>query len=361
MAAEDRERISAESRAPGCVFADKGPAVVAQEPEALLAWLNSTRSRPHGCEPAGGRRDGSRGPRRSRTRSGWFQKLPWPGPVVDKATLDAVVQHSVDIAERRRREDALDETARLFVAPPLPTSAVPRRHRIRPADNLVLRGDLVGRRFRSGRALFSETLALDADAIAYLDEEIGPHPDSYPHGPLDDEAAFTRWFELPMDQLIDEVIATRGASRAVATMTFVADRRLEVLAHGFERHPSVVFEARDRLALLPPGEPKQTADDLVSYLIGIAFGRWDVRIGQEPSRHPRHRSFSSLCRLCPPGMLVGSDGFPAVDAVHGYPLELPSTGLLIDEPGHRWDVEAAVLRAVPRHSPRIVTTGSPRC
>ena len=39
--------------------------------------------------------------------------------------------------------------------------------------------------------------------------------DSYPHGPLDDEAAFTRWFELPMDQLIDEVIADarRLASR----------------------------------------------------------------------------------------------------------------------------------------------------
>ena len=62
-------------------------------------------------------------------------------------------------------------------------------------------------------------------------------PTAYPHSPLDDEAAFTRWFELPMDQLIDEVIAKRGGSRAVATMTFVADRRLEVLAHGFERHP----------------------------------------------------------------------------------------------------------------------------
>ena len=44
-------------------------------------------------------------------------------------------------------------------------------------------------------------------------------------------------------------------------------------------------------------------------------------------------------------MLIGSDGFPSVDAAADYPLELPVSGLLVDEPGHRWDVEDAVLRA----------------
>jgi hypothetical protein len=44
-------------------------------------------------------------------------------------------------------------------------------------------------------------------------------------------------------------------------------------------------------------------------------------------------------------MLVGPDGFPWVDSPPGYPLDLPSTGVLVDEPGHRWDVEAAVISA----------------
>jgi hypothetical protein len=44
-------------------------------------------------------------------------------------------------------------------------------------------------------------------------------------------------------------------------------------------------------------------------------------------------------------MLLGPDGFPAADAPPGYPLELPSSGLLVDEPGHRWDVETAVISA----------------
>jgi hypothetical protein len=50
--------------------------------------------------------------------------------------------------------------------------------------------------------------------------------------------------------------------------------------------------------------------------------------------------------LCPPGMLVGDDELPARKAPPvGYPLELPPDRLLLDEPGHEWDVEAAVRGA----------------
>jgi len=42
-------------------------------------------------------------------------------------------------------------------------------------------------------------------------------------------------------------------------------------------------------------------------------------------------------------MLVNDDGFPAAHAPEGYPLALPPERLLVDEAGHRWDVEAAVL------------------
>jgi SAM-dependent methyltransferase len=330
----------------GCVFGDKGPGIVAQEPLGLLAWLTSrpaaalmAASQPAGDETSSGTASKS-------YEVGLVQKLPWPGPAVDKTTLETVTQHSSDIAGRRRREDALDETTRLFIAPPTPTSGCSI------TDTAFARwtawyGAAISSIADSAAAerCFSNALELDADAMAYLDEEIGAHPDSYPRRPLDDEAAFARWFELPMDQLIDEVITTRGASRAVATMTFVADRRLEVLAHGFARHPSVVSETRERLGLLPPGEPKRTADDLVSYLVGIAFGRWDVRIGRNPALAPSPPDLFDPLPLCPPGMLIGDDGYATVHPAPGYALELPSSGLLIDELGHRWDIEGAVLSA----------------
>jgi hypothetical protein len=44
-------------------------------------------------------------------------------------------------------------------------------------------------------------------------------------------------------------------------------------------------------------------------------------------------------------MLVGQDGLPASATPASYPLELPHPQLLVDEPGHEWDVEDAVLRA----------------
>jgi hypothetical protein len=328
----------------GCVFGHKGPVVVSSKPEALLAWLASrpaaalmAASQPAGDETSSGTASKS-------YEVGLVQKLPWPGPVVGERTIDAVTKHSVDIAERRRREDVLDETTRLFVAPRLPLAG-------RSITDTVL--DRWTTWFRAAVSsiadsaaaehCFSEALELDADAMAYLDEEIGPHPDTYPRTALEDEEAFARWFELPMDQLIDEVITTRGASRAVATMTFVADRRLEVLAHGLVRHPSVISEARERLGLLPPGEPKQSADDLTSYLVGAAFGRWDIRIGRDPALAAAPPELFEPVPLCPPGMLIGDDGFAAVNPPPGYPLQLPRSGLLIDEAGHRWDVEAAVL------------------
>lgn len=330
----------------GCVFGHKGPVVVADEPEALLAWLTSrpAASLMAASQPAGD--ETSSGTASKSYEVGLVQKLPWPGPVIDKPALDTVAKHSVEIAERRRREDVLDETTRLFIAPLVPLTG----HSI--ADTAFDRWTAWSRAAVSSigdsaaaEQCFSEALELDADAAAYLDEEIGPHPDTYPCRPLDDEDAFRRWFELPMDQLIDEVITTRGASRAVATMTFVADRRIEVLAHGFVRHPSVICDARERLGLLPPGEPKQSADDLISYLVGTAFGRWDIRIGRDRTLAAAPPELFEPVPLCPPGMLIGSDGFPRVDAPAEYPLELPLNGLLIDEAGHRWDIERALLRA----------------
>jgi hypothetical protein len=329
----------------GCVFGHKGPAILGGSPLELLAWLTSrlasalmATSQPAGDETSSGTASKS-------YEVGLVQRLPWPGPALDEKVTERLAGHSMRIAERRRSEDKEDETARLFVAPGLSRSG--KSFRQAALDRYSARSENAIASIIDAEAaerILGEALALDADAFAYLDEEVGPHPGSYPTTRLDDEDAFARLFELPMDQLIDQVIAERGGTRAVATMTFVADRRIEVLAHALRRHPTVFHELVQRRGLLPPGELRRSADDLFSYLVGVSFGRWDVRLGRDPSLAPAPQELFDPIPVCPPGMLVGADALPITGTPSDYSIDLPPARLLIDEPGHTWDIEASVLR-----------------
>ena len=50
---------------------------------------------------------------------------------------------------------------------------------------------------------------------------------------------------------------------------------------------------------------------VLGYLIGTAFGRWDVRIALDASLAPKEPDPFDPLPVCPPGMLVGPDGLPA--------------------------------------------------
>ena len=87
----------------------------------------------------------------------------------------------------------------------------------------------------------------------------------------------------------------------------------------------------------PTDASNEWAARTFSYLLGCAFGRWDVRIGRDPLLAPPKQGLFDRIQPCPRGMLVGIDGFPLGTTPAGYPLELPANGLLIDESGHPWD------------------------
>jgi hypothetical protein len=85
--------------------------------------------------------------------------------------------------------------------------------------------------------------------------------------------------------------------------------------------------------------------ETISYLVGCAFGRWDIRIGTDPTLASPLPDLFDPVPVCPPGMLVGRDGMPANVVPDGYPLQLPPGRILLDEPGHAWDLDEAVRRA----------------
>ena len=87
------------------------------------------------------------------------------------------------------------------------------------------------------------------------------------------------------------------------------------------------------------------AADLMSWAIGVAFGRFDVKLatgGRIVTSDPD--PFDAL-PLCSPGMLTGEDGLPLPRVPSNYPLAFPQNGILIDDAGHDRDLTAAI-RAV---------------
>ncbi len=81
---------------------------------------------------------------------------------------------------------------------------------------------------------------------------------------------------------------------------------------------------------------------LLSWCLGVAFGRFDVRLATgERSLPPEPEPFDPL-PVCSPGMLSGDDGLPLSQPPAGYPLAFPADGLLVDDPGHPQDLSSAV-------------------
>jgi len=78
----------------------------------------------------------------------------------------------------------------------------------------------------------------------------------------------------------------------------------------------------------------------VSYLLGVVFGRWDVRLATGERKPPPLPDPFDPLPVCPPGMLQGPDGLPAKpeDVPPDYAIRISWDGILVDDPGHEDDI-----------------------
>src|SRR5688572_24077579 len=118
----------------------------------------------------------------------------------------------------------------------------------------------------------------------------------------------------------------------------------------------------DVIVELVDQSPRARAEGLISYCIGVTFGRWDVRIGKDETLSPRPQGVFDPLPICPPGTLVAPDGLPAesnrivseewlrarVDPLSllnkatisddDYPIKIDWDGVLVDDPQHSDDI-----------------------
>jgi hypothetical protein len=331
----------------GCVFADKGPAVLSSDPLLHLAWLNSRFVRLLVDSTSASADETQTGGVPSRSYEvGMVQSLPSPQGVVDD--VGELKTAAGEIASLLAKMDDLAETSRRFVSP-LPEGQGSRGPVAIAHSNAL-------KTFRDASAVADLYAKIDRDFSDAVDPEhladgmlqdasgklVGLLPPSLSQA---EQTTAVELFGADVRELIEAATASVGMARWIRLQHQIADRRLETMAVALGCHPSVLADVAEARQLLPPEEPRRSADDMFSYLVGVALGRWDVRIGRDPSLAQCVPDLFQPVALCSPGMLVGSDGMPATEAPAGYPLDLPPTQFLIDEPGHAQDIDAALIRA----------------
>lgn len=102
----------------------------------------------------------------------------------------------------------------------------------------------------------------------------------------------------------------------------------------------------------PRCNPQTLAAELIDWLVGVAFGRFDLRLAtglREPPPEPE--PFDPL-PVCSPGMLTGDDGLPHDEPPPGYPLNFPADGILVDDAGI--DGNAPVDRDLPHRLSQVL-------
>jgi len=349
---------------PGCVFGHVGPLLAPNDDNDLLPLLGVFMSRVVAyfielmVESADASTSGS-------AARHYYQNIVGavPIPEMTDGTKDLLGQ-LVDSTWRAKQElDALCETSRFYQGP----FVVNGHHRSLVAAATALTSAKDSTYLKILRWTWEieqsvrQSYGLREQAVKEIDEEFGVHPNTLPSADVD-EAAVRAALGTPVEQLIDDAVSNGSGSRAITKKVYFADRQLELLAARFNVHPVTIAGLRVEMALVSPSDLKETALDVLSFALGCAVGRWDVRLAERSGLSSRLPGPMDPIPLCPPASLVGPDGLPAEPshivseewlrarpdantlppegsvknptiADSEYPIRINWDGILVDDPG----------------------------
>ena len=206
-----------------------------------------------------------------------------------------------------------------------------------PADKLIL-ARLARRGWSLQRSLDAVTevsRAFIAPAVLQISgESFSERVAAWAERVAETEAELSR-VQSEIDELVCDLYGISDEDRRAITEGFgVSDNQADVADDGEDGD-----DGDSAVELYPEG----LAGDLVSWAVGVAVGRFDVRLGTGMREWPEEPDPFDPLPVCSPAMLTGDDGLPRDTPPAGYPLEV--SPVLVDDPGHEWDLSTRV-RAV---------------
>jgi hypothetical protein len=130
-----------------------------------------------------------------------------------------------------------------------------------------------------------------------------------------------------------------------------ADRVALTTALATESTGDAEAEASEEESEVTTADASALSSDLLAYVLGTAFGRWDIRFATGENPVPELPEPFEPLPVCPPGQLQNEQGLPVTkeeverrkeEGRWDYPIEIPWDGILVDDLSHPLDLEARV-------------------
>jgi hypothetical protein len=280
-------RMAMRAMPAGCIFASKDPAafVEGDDSQGLLSLLAISNSSIFGAVTELQLAAADAAARSYEV--GVIQRNPFPQLTASSEATLAVLSHRAWSVKRSL--DTRDETSRAFTLPAL----------------LQVGGDILAERI----TVWSDRVRRIEAELATIQQEIN-----------------ALCFDLYEVDEADRLAIANGFGGAGALEAADAESDVNTESEAEE-------SAIDAASL---------AAELVSWTVGSAFGRFDVRLAiGTRAMPPEPEPFDSLPRFSP-GMLTADDGLPLVSEPGDYPLRPPEGGILADDSGNALDLVTAV-------------------
>jgi hypothetical protein len=320
----------------GCVFSDGGWAMFPNDRAqtcSLLAVYNSAIGRYFMELPLGQGDTSASGTAARNYSSEPVGAVPFL--TVDQERIAPLVNQLIDF---QRSHDLSGETTRLFVGISHCTLASSLRESALVHFQSYLRQCL--HYLGVSRAVQEEleiAARIDQGLLRSIYEQEGTHPCDY-----DEEKrvpdSFRSVFEGSIEELVDLAGEEIGGLRFTVKKAYHVDRRIEVLAHTLRCSPKAIVNKALAEQWLPKGTVEECAKTAVSFFVGTAFGRWDVRFAIGTTPAPSLPGAFEPIPACSPAMLQAPDGLPSRTVPSDYPLRLVSDGIHVDDADHSDDL-----------------------
>ena len=332
----------------GCGYLRGGPAVYGED-DKLLVVLAACYSRPFKIEVEAifGGGDSSVGGSAARNYSApWLGSIPI-APLLGSDISSFIAERAASAARRTREvRSSCDETSPYFVAPWYPSATLPRASEVITKGVRAARDNTLGlldeqlELTKLVEASFTPGLGLSAQMLVDL---WGQLPTGDRTADLNCTGEVAALWGMTDDELVEEAVKSLGASRPITKKSYFGDRRLELMIRLCRMDNATI---RGVLDAVPPtnDERRAVGNAIFSYLVGCALGRWDTRIGGNTLSPPPAPGLFEALPITSPGMLVGFDG-TNLSLPPEYEFALPPARLLVDQPGHGWDIETRVTDA----------------